>query len=175
MKYPNILWTTLLSGLLLVPFAIRELAPSLEPYPAVLLPSWAGKVNTIPEEQIDFNRTAIYGSAAGGDTWTRLSPSRFLWPLPPEFFPPLVKRYFGLRSVGPVIHTIKGGVAIRIDPRKVSEEDVKNAKQWLRARLSGSGCSDDALRITEEVVTLRRSDGLQTAVRYQNDKVFDLR
>ena len=71
--------------------------------------------------------------------------------------------------------TIKGGVAIRIDPHKVSEEDIKYAKQWFRARLSRNGCTDEVLRITQEVVTLRPSDGSQIAVRYQNDKVFELR
>ena len=64
---------------------------------------------------------------------------------------------------------------IRIDTHKISEEDVNNAKRWLRGRLSGSGCDDRALRITQEVVTLRRSDGTEIAVRYQDDKVFELR
>jgi hypothetical protein len=64
---------------------------------------------------------------------------------------------------------------IRIDTQKVSEEEVRNAKQWLRARLNESGCDDSVLRITQEVATLRRSDWAEIAVRYQNDKVFDLR
>ena len=124
---------------------------------------------------MDFDRTAIYGRVAGRDAWTRLSPSQFLKPLPPQFFPPLAQRYFGLSPIGPITHTIKGGMVIRIDTHKVSEEEVKNAKQWFRARLNGSGCDDSVLRITQEVVTLRRSDGAEIAVRYQNDKVFELR
>ena len=174
MKYPNILYTALLFGFLLVPFAIREFAPTLEPYPAVLLPSGAGLIKTT-EDQMDFDRTAIYGRVAGRDAWTRLSPSQFLNPLPPQFFPPLAQRYFGLSPIGPITHTIKGGMVIRIDTHKVSEEEVKNAKQWFRARLNGSGCDDSVLRITQEVVTLRRSDRAEIAVRYQNDKVFELR
>jgi hypothetical protein len=174
MKYPNILYTTLLSAFLLVPFAIREFAPTLEPYPAVLLPSGAGRIKTA-EDQVDFDRTAIYGRVAGRDSWTRLMPSQFLNPVPPEFFPPLAQRYFRLSPIGPITHTIKGGVVIRIDTHKVGEEEVKNAKQWFRARLNGSGCDDKVLRITQEVVTLRRSDGAEIAVRYQNDKVYELR
>jgi hypothetical protein len=172
MKYPNILYTALLSGFLLVPFAIREFAPTLEPYPAVLLPSGGGLIKTA--DQMDFDRIAIYGRVAGCDDWTRLSPSQFLNPVPAEFFPPLAQRYFGLSPIGPIAHTIKGGV-IRIYTHKVSEEEIKNAKQWFRARLNGSGCDDSVLRITQEVVTLRRSDGAEIAVRYQNDKVFELR
>jgi hypothetical protein len=174
MKYPNVLYTTLLSASLFVPFTISYLAPTLEPYPAVLLPSWAGRIKTT-EDQIDFNRTAIYGRVAGRDAWTRLSPSQFLNPVPPEFFPPLALRYFGLSPFGRITHTIKGGAVIRIDTRKVSEEEVTNAKQWLRARLNGSGCDDNVLRITQEVVTLRLSDRAEIAVRYQSDKVFELR
>jgi hypothetical protein len=174
MKYPNLLYTTVLSAFLLVPFAIGYLAPTLEPYPAVLLPSWAGRIKTT-EDQIDFNRTAIYGRVAGRDAWTRLSPSQFLNPVPREFFPPLAQRYFGLSPIEPITHTIKGGAVIRIDAHKVSEEEIRNAKQWLRARLNGSGCDDSVLRITQEVATLRRSDWAEIAVRYQNDKVFDLR
>jgi hypothetical protein len=173
MKYPNILYTALLSGFLLVPLAIREFAPTLEPYPAVLLPSGGETIKTA--DQMDFGRIAIYGRVAGRDAWTRLSPSQFLNPLPPQFFPSLAQRYFGLSPIGPITHTIKGGGVIRIDSHKVSEEEVMNAKQWFRARLNGSGFDDSVLRITQEVVTLRRSDGAELAVRYQDDKVFELR
>jgi hypothetical protein len=107
MKYPNVLYTTVLSAFLLVPFAIRYFAPLLEPYPAVLLPAGAESIKTT-EGQIDFGRTAIYGRVPGRDAWTSLSPSQFLNPIPPEFFGPLARRYFGLSPIGPITQTIKG-------------------------------------------------------------------
>ena len=174
MKYPNILYTALLSGFLLLPFAIREFAPTLEPYPAVLLPSGAGSIKTT-QDQIDLSRTGLYGKAAGADAWTRLAPVQFLNPVPPEFFPPLAQRYFGLSPIGPIIHAIKGGLVVRIGTHKVTEQDLKNAKQWLRARLKESGCDEGVLRITQEMVTLRPRDGAELAVRYQDDKVLELR
>jgi hypothetical protein len=175
MKYPDLVYTTLLSALLLVPFAISYLAPTLEPYPAVLLPSGAGVIKATGD-QIDLLKNTIYGRAAGRDAWTRLSPSQFLNPVPYEFFQDLAKRYFGLSPSGPIAHSIHGvGLVITIDPHKVSEDEVRNAKQWLRARLNRSGCDDSLLRITQEVVTLRPSDGAEIAVRYQDDKVFVLR
>ena len=65
---------------------------------------------------------------------------------------------------------------ITIDTQhKVSENDVKSGKQWLRARLSQNGYDSDVLRITQEVVTYRRSDGAQMAVRYQDEKLLGLR
>jgi hypothetical protein len=174
MKYPNLLYTALLSAFLLVPFAIRNVAPALEPYPAVLLPG-AGSIK-MTEGKIDLDRISIYGRAAGRDVWTRLSPVQFLNPIPPEFFPTLAQRYFGLSRVGPIAQSIRWtGLVITIDTHKVSEEEVRNAKQWFRARLNGSGCDDNVLRITQEVVTLRQSDGAEIAVRYQDDKVFELR
>ena len=60
------LYTTLLSAFLLVPFAVSYLAPTLEPYPAVLLPSGAGIIKTTGD-QIDLDRMAVYGRAAGRD------------------------------------------------------------------------------------------------------------
>jgi hypothetical protein len=174
MKYPNILYTTLLSGFLLVPFAIREVARTLEPYPAVLLPSGGGTIKTT-EDQIDLDRRRIYGRVAGGGAWTSLSPTQFLDPIPTEFFFPLADRYFELSPFGSVTHWITGGVVIKIDTHKLTEEDVKNAKQWFRARLKGIGCDDNVLRITQEAVTVRRSDGAEIAVRYEDDKVFELR
>ena len=42
MNYPNLLYTTLLSASLLVPFALG--LALTEPYPAVLMPSWAGTI-----------------------------------------------------------------------------------------------------------------------------------
>jgi hypothetical protein len=174
MKYPNTVYTALLSVFLVVPFAIATLAPVLEPYPAVLLPTGGGRIQTTGD-QMDWGRTSIYGKVAGGDAWTRLSPPEFLSPIPPEFFSTLVQRYFGLSPVGPIANRTRIGVVITIDPRKVPEEEVKNAKQWLSARLKESGCDDSVLRISQEVVTFRRSDGAEIAVRSENDKVFDLR
>jgi hypothetical protein len=174
MKYPNMLYTALLSAFLVVPFAICFLAPALEPYPAVILPGGGGRIKTT-EDQMDFGRISIYGRVAGRDAWTRLSPPKFLSPIPAEFFPPLVQRNFGLSPVGPIAIRTRVGVVITIDTRKVGEEEVKNAKQWFRARLNGSGCDDNVLRITQEVVTFRPSDGAEIAVRSENDKVFELR
>jgi len=174
MKCPNTLYTALLSTVLVVPFAITFLAPVLEPYPAVLLPAGGTRINTTGD-RLDLGRTSIYGKVAGGDAWTRLYPLEFLSPIPPEFSPLLAQRYFGLSPVGPIANRTRVGVVITIDPRKVPEEEVKNAKQWLRARLKESGCDSNVLRISEEVLTFRRSDGAEIGVRSENDKVFDLR
>jgi len=175
MKYPNTLYTALLSTFLVVPFAIRDfLAPVLEPYPAVVLPSGGGRTQTTGD-QMDLGRTSIYGKVAGRDAWIRLSPPKFLSPLLPEFFPTLVQRYFGLGPVGPIANRTRVGLVITIHPRKVPEEEVRNAKLWFRARLKESGCEDNVLRITDEMVTFRRSDDAEIGVRSKNDKVLDLR
>src|SRR5260370_26309895 len=157
MKYPNTLYTALLSTVLVVPFAITFLAPVLETYQAVQLPAGGGRIKTTGD-QLDLGTTTIYGKVAGRDAWTRLSLPEFLRPIPPEFSSLLVQRYFGLIPVGPIANRTRVGVVITIDPRKVPEEEVKNAKQWLRARLKESGCEDNVLRITQEVRTFRRSD-----------------
>jgi hypothetical protein len=170
MKYPNILYTTLLSASLLVPFVIR--LGLTEPYPAVLLPSGPGTMKT-REDQIDTNVTAIYGKIVGRDAWIRLSPSQFLHPIPVEFFPLLAERYFGL---SPSVHRLFKVGGITIDPRdQSSEQEVKSAKQWFRGRLTESGYDDSVLRITQEAATFRLSDGAQVAVRYQDEKILDLR
>jgi hypothetical protein len=170
MKYPNLLYTTLLSASLLVPFALR--LGLTEPYPAVLMPNWAGTVKATGDE-IDTNITAIYGRMTGRDAWIRLAPSRFLHPIPVEYFPLLAERYFGL---SPSAHRIiKVGPITMGSQHNTSEEDVKSAKQWFRTRLTENGYRDDALRVTQEVVTFRRLDGVQLAVRYRDEKILDLR
>ena len=174
MKYPNVLYTALLSAFLVIPFTLRCFAPILEPYPAVLLPSGAGRIKAA-EDQMDFVKTAIYGRVAGRETWTRLSPSKFLNPVPLEFFPPLAERYFGLSPVGPKASSTRVGPLLAINPRKVGDVEVRNVEQWFRGRLKGSGCEDNVLRITQEVVTVRRADGAELAVRYEHDNVFNLR
>jgi hypothetical protein len=136
------------------------------------MPSGTGTIKATGD-QIDTDITAIYGRITDRDAWIRLSPSRFLHPIPVEYFPLLAERYFGL---GPSAHRVLKVGTITIDTRpKTSEEDVKSAKQWLRARLTENGYFDDVLRVTQEVVTFRRSDGAQIAVRYQDEKVLDLR
>jgi hypothetical protein len=52
---------------------------------------------------------------------------------------------------------------------------VKSAKRWFRTRLTENGHGDDVLCISQKVVTVRRLDGLQLAVRYQDEKIVDLR
>jgi hypothetical protein len=174
MKYPNILYTALLSTLLVVPYALYALAPALQPYPALLIPGGAGRINTAGD-QMELERTSIYGRVAGFDAWTRLSPPKFLSPIPAEFFPMLVERNFGLSPVRPIAIRSRVGAVITIQPHKVGEDELKKAKQWLRARLQASGCDANVIRITQEVVTFRRSDGVEIAVRSENDKVFELR
>jgi len=174
MKYPNILYTAVLSTVLVVPFAIYALAPGLEPYPALILPGGARGINTAGD-QMELERTSIYGRVAGSDAWTRLSPPKFLSPIPTEFFPMLVERNFGLSPVRPIAIRSRVSAVITIQSHKVGAEELKQAKQWLRARLQASGCDGNALRITHEVVTFRRLDGVEIAVRSENDKVLELR
>ena len=173
MKNPNTVYTVLLFLVLVVPFAIAFLAPTLEPYPAVLLPSGAGTIKTTGD-QMDLSRTSIYAKVLGNGSWTRLSPPQFLSPIPAEFFPPLAQRCFGLRPVEAAPYRTRVGVAVTINPRQVDEKKIASAKQWLRARLTESGCEDSVLRITQEVVTFRRSDGAEIGVRNEADKLFEL-
>ena len=173
MKSPNTVYTAVLLLVLLVPFAIAFLAPTLEPYPAVLLPSGAGTIKTTGD-QLDLGRTSISGKVPGSDSWARLSPPQFLSPIPVEFFPSLAQRYFGLRPAEPVVCRTRVGVVVTINPRKVDEKEIASSKQWLRARLKESGCEDSVLRITQEVVTVRRSDGAEIGVRNEDDKIFEL-
>jgi hypothetical protein len=174
MKYPNTIYAAVLLLVLVVPFAIAFLASPLEPYPAVILPSGAGTIKTT-EDQMDLTRTAIYGKAPGSDSWTRLSPAQFLSPIGAEFFSALAQRYFGLRPVEPVPYRTRVGVVIKLNPRKVDEKEIPHAKEWLRTRLKESGCEDTLLRISQEVVTIRRSDGAELGVRNEDDKIFELR
>lgn len=170
MKYPNVLYTTLLAALLVAPLVFSHKVT--EPYPAVLLPSGSETVKTTGN-QIICSRTAIYGKLPGGDAWIRLSPSQFLYPIPVEFFSSLAGRYFGLM---PSEHQVLklGALTIDLQPR-VSDEDIKRGKQWFRDRLSKNGYNSDVLRVTQEVATFRRSDGAQITVRYQDEKLLDLR
>ena len=174
MKYPNTLYTVVLLMVLVVPFAVAFLASPLEPDPTVILPSGAGLIKTT-EDHMDLSRTSLYGKVLGSDSWTRLSPAQFLSPIPAEFFPPLAQRYFGLRTVEPAPYRTRVGVVLTVSPRKVDEKEVASAKQWLRTRLKESGCEDGLLRISQEVVTIRRSDGTELGVRNEDDKVFELR
>jgi len=169
MKYPNILYTTLLSASLLVPFAIR--LGLTEPYPAVLLPSGPGTTKAT-SDKIHASITAIYGRVTGRDGWIRLSPARFLYPIPVEFFTHLAEQYFGLSPSAYRLLKV-GGITIDTQ-RKTSEEDIKRAKEWFRARLTESGCDDNLLRITREAVTFRRSNSDQLTVRHQDEKILDL-
>lgn len=66
-------------------------------------------------------------------------------------------------------------MVVKINPRKVDDKEIANAKQWFRTKLKESGFEDDLLRISQEAVTIRRSDGAEIGVRNEDDKIFGLR
>ena len=146
-QYPNFSLTLLLAFTLLPPFALTKL--NLQPYPAIILPSGARKVD-VGAREISFNRISLWGKHEKKDIWTRVDVETFLAPIPVHYLPAIARNSFGLNSAkGKIINLPKG---VNILSKKVTPSEVQRVKHWLRQKLVQSGYASDELMITFERV-----------------------
>ena len=122
-KYQYIVGFILLTVFLLVPFILRWYSPSLEPYPALLLPSGAHIVK-IKDGSFSYNLYEIYGFTKNG-TKKKINTQSFLEPIPPYLIWNLVRHNFGLKR------------------ENLLAADRREAKQWFRQKLTKADCRAD--------------------------------
>ncbi|ESA36269.1 hypothetical protein N836_07970 [Leptolyngbya sp. Heron Island J] len=118
---------------LILPFLLREVSNSLEPYPAVLQPSGATKIST-SEGVLRFYKTELL--AIGNDgTEQFLDPRQFFNTIPHQYWTHIARNGFGLsqpksRSFSVGIWTLSATTILEASP----EERIA-ALDWMKARL----------------------------------------
>ncbi len=170
-QYPNLSLTLLLAFILLPPFTLKTLNHNLEPYPAIIFPSGARKID-VGAREISFNRTSLWGKHEKDNTWTRVDVETFLAPIPVHFLPAIARNSLGLKSAeGRIIKLPK---EIKILSKKVTSSEVQNAKHWWRQKLVRSGYASDELMITSEKVKFDIKTGKIIRIKRSHEEIFRL-
>lgn len=169
-QYPNLWLTSLLALTLIPPFALKFRYPDLEPYPAIILPSGAGKVNVTAKE-ISFIRDSFWGKREN-DTWTRIDKKAFFEPIPVRYLHPLARDSFGLNSAAGKNVILPKGVSV--STKKVTPSEVQSTKHWLRQRLAQSGYATDELMITFEKVIFDIETGEIISSKRKHEEILRL-
>lgn len=147
-RYPNLFLTLLLALALIPPFVLKTLR-RIEPYPAIILPAVAGKVD-VGGKEVSFKRTSLWGKDKETGVWKRIDVKTFLAPIPVHYLNAIAENSFGLNSAeGRTIDLPKG---FEIFIKKVTSNEVETGKQWLRQKLAESGYASDELAIASEQV-----------------------
>lgn len=169
-QYPNLSLTLLLAFILIPPFALK-IRKRLEPYPAIILPIGARKVN-VGKKEINFNRTSLWGKREKDNTWTRVDVKKFLHPIYVHYWDPISRNSFGLKSTeGRIIKLFKG---INILSKKVTPNEVQEAKYWLRQKLVQSGYGSNELMIKFEQVKFDIETGKIITIKRDNEEILRL-
>lgn len=170
-QYPNLLLTLLLTCTLIPPYILKIYHPRLEPYPAIILPSGARKVN-LGRNDITFNRTSIWAKHEKNDIWTRIDAETFLSPIPPHYLYEIARNSFGLdSSPGKTNNLLQ---KYNILTNKVTPSEVKEGKRWLSQKLVQSEYKPDKIMITLEQMKFDITTRKITTIKRNDEKVIRL-
>lgn len=166
-------FTTFLSIVLFVPFVMKTANSQLEPYPALLLPAGAGKLN-LEEKIIKVNTIAIYGYDLQGKL-QKIDSQEFLAPIPRHYLYAIVDNEFGL-STKTIDEIWLRGLGEKIERKRkpISPENQKLAKFWLSKRLSILGLSTSSILLRDEIKTLEINSGKELSREINNEKIISL-
>lgn len=129
---------------LCVPFLLKKIK-KVEPYPAVIYPSGAATVK-VGLDSIDVAYTIILAKREG-DKWQEVDAKRLINPIPIQNLPKLISNGFGIKD-----RSKKNDV-------KENARMTREAKLWLKKRLSIQGYNASEIKISKRVKTLSVPEG----------------
>ena len=173
LRYKYLLGSALLLCFLGVPWVLSVLSPSLEPYPAVVLPTGARTVS-LEEETIPHSRVSLWARRKGG-SWQELSAEELLTPIPRHFLPAMVKTDLGLKNTDYKVLSARLLPDLEIPRNKVAPRETAAAASYLADRLEVLGYRPDSLEIRQEALIINRHGGQITEREITDAKRYSLR
>lgn len=167
-------FTIFLLFVLFIPFCLRAIL-GIEPYPAVLLPSGAGNIQKTGDN-IVFNYKKIFALDNKGE-WTKVEPSRFLYPIPVQYLPNLTSGNFGFEvdSSKPKSKTFRLLKMFHLVNKKPkSEEDIREAKKWLKEKLISQGLNPSKIKFASYTQVISTRTGATIENKIKNEKIVSL-
>lgn len=167
-------FTIFLLAALFLPFSMKTAHSKLEPYPAIILPSGAGKLN-LQEGVIKVNNLAIYGYDFQGKL-QKIDAKKLLDPIPNQYLYAVVDNEFGL-STKITDEVLLRGLDKKIEiKRKVpNSKDRRLAQVWLAGKLSDLRLSNSSIIVRYELRQLEINTGREVSKEIENEKHILLR
>ncbi|MEO1402613.1 MAG: hypothetical protein AAFV72_15395 [Cyanobacteria bacterium J06635_1] len=125
---------------LLVPFGLRELSSSLEPYPAILQPSGATRIST-QDTQLKFYEMQIVAMRADGSE-QRLEPREFMGKIPTQYWTHIARTHFGLGPAKTQNMSLGIWTLTATTIKSASPPERAEALSWIHTRLRALGVED---------------------------------
>jgi hypothetical protein len=156
----SVKFTILLFFALLIPFLIKFFKPGLEPYPAIILPSGAGKAK-VQNSTVTFQSRGLYGQR-DDSTWQKVELSAFAYSIPIEYVYPCLFSNTGLaegqaRTENSIykLLTNMGWV----EKREIKEKDKTRFNTWIRSQLVKQGLHGTKLKLAEQTMVVALPSG----------------
>ena len=167
-------FTVFLVVVLFVPFVLRTLSKKLEPYPALILPSGASKID-LKEGVINVDSISIYGYDTQGKL-QKIDVEQFIEPIPNHYFRHIANKEFGLSTKTTEEIWLKGlNKKINIKRKSISLENQRLAKIWVSNRLEQIGLSTSSILIRNESKVLSINNAKEVSREITNEKNISLR
>lgn len=142
----------LVGFLLLVPFVLKTIDLRLELFPSAIFPSSATQFNI--KDDTEFNITELYGLRQNTDELVKLNNRYFFKDIQVHYFPLLAKQKFGLEYYEKMkTKTNKLNIDYLVHS-KVSKEEIKQTKKWLRSALLQQGCKDSIILVVRKKLVI---------------------
>ena len=173
-RYPNISLTLLLSCLLIPPFILKTLSPSLEPYPAIILPSGSDTI-AIENSKVSFVKTSVWAKQNDrAIIWSQIDSSKFLEPIPGYYLQHIVLNSFGFK---PEDRKVGSALKQKHDSflsSKITSAEIAATKNWFGDKLTKSGYLSDEFKVVSEEMTFDVNSGKIVSREKVDEKVFRL-
>ena len=112
---------------LVVPFGLKKKSSYLEPYPAIIFPAGAGKIN-LNQSNITFNQSRLWGKKPDG-SWKQVRLKQFFSPIPIHYKGYIAGNSFGLKPRPQKWYgTPFGKLSL---PKKVTSDDIHSYNRKL--------------------------------------------
>jgi len=148
--------TLLIALALLIPESLHRWHKTLEPYPAVILPAGAGRIQ-IHRHRVRANRPVVLARREG--SWQEVNAVKLMYPVG-DYFTLIAKRNFGFpRSK---------------DPSPEELADAAITRNWMQTRLAGQGFETKQIRVVNEELTIELPTGKVVSTRPTKKKTYDL-
>ncbi|KAA3438471.1 hypothetical protein [Rufibacter hautae] len=159
--------------ILFFPFILRIKTQHLEPYPALLLPSGATKLELM-SDTLEVNSTELYGLTPNG-TLKEVNPVRFFFPIPVQYMNPILLNDFG--RVNP-LENDKGGLVQLLKKFKVLRDKIIDANdeeelsKWLDSKLVEQGFTPGFLKAFKTTSTFSVKANRLLSKKLSNEKII---
>ncbi|MGK7951084.1 MAG: hypothetical protein AB4368_20435 [Xenococcaceae cyanobacterium] len=170
----SVKFTVILTAALFVPFVMTTANLKLEPYPAIILPSGAGKLD-LKEGVINVYNLSIYGYDIQGKL-QKIDQTGFLNPIPNHYLYAVFDNEFGLSTKTKDEIVLRGlNKKIEIKRKSTTPEEQKKAKLWLSEKLTDLGLSSSKIVFRYELKKLEINSGREVSKEINDEKIISLR